>query len=167
MMRARALRRTSLFAFASACAACQIVSGASSLDIVDVDSGAAVPVGDEDGTSPPGDANAPPDAERSDAEVDAPFVACMQPTGGSFTTCRIGGLPGVSTCVEYCATFRKCCAEDCQAYSTDPTKKYAEFVAASNSVCVEPLSGPVGSTYLSCQFAPLPGADMSFKCCCR
>ncbi len=167
-MTRRTLFVITLLAAAAAVGGCQLVSGASSLDIVD-DAGAASETGSgadatDDAFRPPQDGSTDLDAA---VEADAPFVACTVPEGGTLTTCAQGGIPDVASCVEYCATKGKCCAEDCKPFLTDQSIEAAQLNADTQSACIDPLSGPSPSTYTACSNSPIPGKEKYFKCCCR
>lgn len=170
MMTPRALQGVRFLVCAVAIGGCQLVSGASSLEITGDGGTTTEPEGgglDATNEAAP-DARVDAPVNEGGGEQDAPFVACTMPTGGAFTACRVGGLPvTVTSCVEYCATLRKCCAEDCKPFSTDQSVKDALLVADTLSTCVDPLSGPPVNGFTSCGNSPIPGADKAFKCCCR
>ena len=156
---------------ASAAFGCQLVSGASSLDIVEdaglmARDGAGVD-GSTDGASTDARDAGSKDGDVADTGFDAPFAKCVMPEGGTYTTCRLGGVEGAASCIEFCAMQRKCCAEDCQPFSTDKSIHDAEFVGDTPTACIDPLSGGGTMGYTSCSNSPIPGADRTFKCCCR
>lgn len=167
-MTRRTILLVSLALATAAAVGCQVVSGASSLDIVD-DAGASSETGGgsdagEDAFRPLPDGSPGLDAT---SEADAPFVACTVPEGGAFTTCAKGGIADVASCVEYCATKGKCCAEDCKPILTDKSIEAAQLNADTQSTCIDPLSGPPIASYTACSNSPIPGMEKYFKCCCR
>ncbi len=175
-MRPRSLHAVGFVVCGLAAFGCQLLSGASSLEIPG-ESGSVEREGglpDATSTDAGSDTGAPVPvsdaAADADAGGDAGFLACVVPTGGSFTACRAGGVPGVASCIEYCATIQKCCAEDCVPLSNNPSIKDAEWIVDTLAGCQDPDNAPSGTQFSGfelCANSPLPTADMSFKCCCH